>query len=301
MAVKPDLWMPLYFGAYLTDTMHLTTEQHWAYLLLLMACWKRGGYLPDDDEQLGAIAKMSPSRWSKARSVIAPFWQITGRGWTQKRLGIELESARQRHQVALENGTKGGRPRKADDNPTDNQTDNPDETKTITKDEPKPNPDESSVPRPLPIALPGHGPKPEKPMGAAPPSPEFDEAWKHYPTRSGNNPKADALNAWNARIREGVPTTAMLAGLQRYVMWCEETDKIGTETVMQAVRFFGKSRPFEQDFALPKSNGGNGGSPWWSSNEGIQAKANELGIGSRSGESWNDLKSRVNAALESRA
>lgn len=247
MAVKPDLWMPLYFGAYLTDTMHLTTEQHGAYLLLLMACWKRGGCLPDDDSQLAAITRMTPAGWRKARAVIEPFWQITGRGWTQKRLGIELESARQRHKVALENGTKGGRPRKADDNPTDN----PIETKTITGEEPKPNPDESSVPRPLPLSLPGHVPKPEKPMGAVPPSSEFEEAWKRYPKRSGNNPKADALKSWNARIKEGVAPAAMLAGVDRYAAWCAVTDKIGTETVMQAVRFFGKSKLFEQDFELP--------------------------------------------------
>lgn len=36
---------------------------------------------------------------------------------------------------------------------------------------------------------------------------------------------------------------------------------------------------------------------WWSSNEGIQAKAVELGINIRPGESWGDLKARVSAQL----
>lgn len=51
-----------------------------------------------------------------------------------------------------------------------------------------------------------------------------------------------------------------------------------------------------------KTNGGAGngkaaGAPWWSSNEGIQAKAAELHVEPRKGESWNDLKARVNTAM----
>lgn len=49
-----------------------------------------------------------------------------------------------------------------------------------------------------------------------------------------------------------------------------------------------------------KANGGGGNgaaAAWWSSNEGIEAKARELGIQSRKGETWQDLKARVSAAI----
>ena len=51
-------------------------------------------------------------------------------------------------------------------------------------------------------------------------------------------------------------------------------------------------------FVLKGGNGKTQSAPWWSSNEGIQAKAVELHIESRKGESWNDLKARVNAAMD---
>ena len=81
-------------------------------------------------------------------------------------------------------------------------------------------------------------------------SPEFESAFKAYPSRSGNNPKLDAWKAWSARIREGVKPEVMAAGVMRYHAWCAGTDKIGTEYVQRASTFFGPGRPYEQAFAL---------------------------------------------------
>lgn len=50
-------------------------------------------------------------------------------------------------------------------------------------------------------------------------------------------------------------------------------------------------------FPVTQSKGNGGAAPWWISNEGIQAKAKELGVEARKGESYNDLKARVSEAL----
>lgn len=107
-------------------------------------------------------------------------------------------------------------------------------------------------------------------------SQEFEAAWKTYPKRSGNNPKADAWKAWNARTSEGVTVDAMVAGMGRYAAWCEATDKLGTEMVMQAATFFGPSRRFEQEFTLPRTTA-KAAAAWKANDATIEAKAREVG------------------------
>jgi uncharacterized protein YdaU (DUF1376 family) len=111
MSSKTDIWMPIYIGDYLADTMRLTTEQHGAYLLLLMEYW-RSGKLCDDDEELASITKLSKADWKKQRKSLERFFTVSDGMWLQKRAQSELEAAQQRRKSAQENGKKGGRPRK---------------------------------------------------------------------------------------------------------------------------------------------------------------------------------------------
>lgn len=106
-----SLWMPLYIGDYQKDTMRLTTQQHGAYLLMLMEYWINGP-LPDDNEDLAAITKMSLTEWKKHRKKLQRFFTVEGGSWHNKRADEEKEAATYRREVARKNGRKGGRPRK---------------------------------------------------------------------------------------------------------------------------------------------------------------------------------------------
>lgn len=79
---------------------------------------------------------------------------------------------------------------------------------------------------------------------------EFENLWAIYPRREGSNPKNKAFQAWNARKREGVDQAAITSGLQRYVAYCQKKGQVGTVYVMQAARFFGPSREFDNDWSV---------------------------------------------------
>lgn len=78
--------MPLYVAEYLADTGHLTTLQHGAYMLLIMHYWRRGS-LPEADDQLAAIARLSAADWKKAKPILQPLFRD---GWKHKRIEQEL-------------------------------------------------------------------------------------------------------------------------------------------------------------------------------------------------------------------
>lgn len=84
------VWMPIYWGDYLRDTMHLATVEHGAYLLLIAHYWTSRTPLPDNDARLAAITKLSPDAWSNARPVLAAFFKIADGVWRHERVEKEL-------------------------------------------------------------------------------------------------------------------------------------------------------------------------------------------------------------------
>lgn len=92
---------------------------------------------------------------------------------------------------------------------------------------------------------------------------EFERAWQAYPKRAGGNSKAAAWKAWKARIKDGVNTEAMLAGVNRYAGYVRATGSAGTQYVKQAATFFGPDRHFEESWQAPSGavSGRPGGLP----------------------------------------
>lgn len=112
MTKKVDTWMPFYVTDYLGDTMHLSTTQHGAYLLLLLACWKAGGDLPDDDAQLASIARMSAGDWKKSAQVLRRFFDAAEGALSHGRVKKELDKAKELSAKRSAIGKTGGRPPK---------------------------------------------------------------------------------------------------------------------------------------------------------------------------------------------
>ena len=114
---------------YLADTRRLTTEQHGAYLLLLMDSWSSGA-LPDDDAVLARVAGLDAESWTRTRPAIARYFEITDGKWVHARIEQEREHAQAYAQASSGRGKKAAAARwgkkKADEsaekpaNPVDN-------------------------------------------------------------------------------------------------------------------------------------------------------------------------------------
>lgn len=91
---------PLWTDAYLADTTDLTTLEHGAYLLLLIAMWRAGGYLPDDDAKLARFTHLGPKQWVSMRVRLIDFLTVEDGRITQGRLLDELSKARLRSKKA---------------------------------------------------------------------------------------------------------------------------------------------------------------------------------------------------------
>lgn len=108
---KTDVWMPLWIGAYLADTMAFTTEQHGAYLLLILAYWRERAPLADDDDTLRGITKLDRCDWKRVRPVLAKKFRVADGVWWHKRVEHEMAAADARAKKASEKAAKAAQAR----------------------------------------------------------------------------------------------------------------------------------------------------------------------------------------------
>jgi uncharacterized protein YdaU (DUF1376 family) len=92
-----NTYMPFYVADYLADTTMLTRDQHGAYLLLIMAYWRKRGPLPDRDESLAAAAKCTPKEWKAIRPFLEPYFKVSNGVWAHSRIEEELAKADEKY------------------------------------------------------------------------------------------------------------------------------------------------------------------------------------------------------------
>jgi hypothetical protein len=85
----------------------------------------------------------------------------------------------------------------------------------------------------------------------------FEEFWRTYPRRDGDNPKKRAKRAWNARLqgdpKSGIAPatpTEMIEGAKRYAAWIRARGEEGTRFVKQAATFLGPDSAFRETWAF---------------------------------------------------
>lgn len=90
MAALP--YIQLYVADYLADTIHLTTEEHGAYMLLIFNYWQTGKPLPAN--RLASISKLN-ERWTDVEQTLAEFFELDENDhWYHERIEMDLNKVK---------------------------------------------------------------------------------------------------------------------------------------------------------------------------------------------------------------
>ena len=93
-------WMPLFWGDFLANTMHLSAQEAGAYLFLIAHAWENDGKIPGERVRLARIAHVRDDQWNRVWNVVQRFFEaeahtpLIGRGthqcYTHRRVTTEL-------------------------------------------------------------------------------------------------------------------------------------------------------------------------------------------------------------------
>jgi uncharacterized protein YdaU (DUF1376 family) len=92
MAALP--YMQFYVADYLADTLHLTTEQHGAYILLIFNYWQSGKPIPVSRLQI--ITRLDAIAYANALPTLREFFDEKDGFWFHKRIEKDLEETRRK-------------------------------------------------------------------------------------------------------------------------------------------------------------------------------------------------------------
>jgi uncharacterized protein YdaU (DUF1376 family) len=238
MAQFPAL--PLWTDAYLADTKHLTTLEHGAYLLLLIAMWRAGGALPNDDRKLARFAGVQTNQWGRIKPSMMEFMRVSADGLTitQGRLSDELQYVRDHAKKQAGNARsrwqKDTAPPKAVEqhpaDPLNSEAANPLESNDTGNATASIWQCQTDAPTPTPIRIAPDGAFPETGVSGGKPKagskkrqcyPDaFEAAWKAYPTTT-NMSKAEGFKEWGKLDAEDQRQVAK--AIPGFVAYCKAT------------------------------------------------------------------------------
>jgi uncharacterized protein YdaU (DUF1376 family) len=86
-------WMPLFWGDFFANTLHLTAQETGAYILLIGHAWEHDGNIAVGDLQ--RVARINNYHWPKVRDRLAPFFNTSDVSniWHHARVTTELTLA----------------------------------------------------------------------------------------------------------------------------------------------------------------------------------------------------------------
>lgn len=224
--------MMLWTGDYLADTQHLSTTQHGAYLLILMAIWRNGGSLPADERRLASCAKLTMSQWHRISREIMELLTVEDGVITQKRLLQEYRKTTSKIAAKVAAGhasaeAKYLKRQEAGPTPVDDlfqqDGDSVAETKTQTQNRKEESDSVAGATRPIV-------------------NDPFDEFWAAYPRRSGSNPRKPAQAKFERLVRDGADPREIINGAKRYTVSLANENKINTVYVAQALTWLNQER-----------------------------------------------------------
>jgi uncharacterized protein YdaU (DUF1376 family) len=98
-------YIQLYVADYLASTMHLSVDEHGAYLLLIMNYWQTGK--PIKEKHIRSIAKLDNERYENVIATLKEFFNVTEDGfWIHDRIERDLINVYEKSRKASEAGKK---------------------------------------------------------------------------------------------------------------------------------------------------------------------------------------------------
>lgn len=286
---------PFHIGDYAEATGHLTFVEDSAYLRCIRKYYSTEKPLPVDIKAVQRlVGARSKEEMQAVETILNEFFTLEDDGWHNARCDAELAIYFEKSDKAKASANARWKPSSGNPNAMRTHSERNatvDANAYQTQCEGNANQEPRAINQEPNI----------KPKKAAPSDSVFDEAWLLYPKRPGAS-KAESLKAWLARVNAGVDRTVMLEGVKRYADYCKAVIE-DPSFIKQPATFFGPNEHYLSDWTLPEqpAQPKKEDKSWMFSNEGIEAKAVELGISATGYDTYETLKEKCRKRIIERA